>query len=100
MGSLIVGLVILGIVCIVLILILIEEIITKKICNKTKYRIIKGYSETYNTLVYKLQESFLWVFWVTIDEYLIGLNTIEELKREIKRRKNKNKHTKEVIYKE
>lgn len=100
MVSSIILFVLLGILWIVGILMLIEEIITKRICNKTKYRIIKGYSETYNTTVYKLQESFLWVFWVTIDEYLIGLNTIEELKREIKRRKNKNKHPKEVIYKE
>lgn len=100
MAGLIVVLVILGIVCVVLILILIEEIITKKICNKTKYRIIKSYSEMYETSVYKLQESFLWIFWVTIDEYLIGINSIEDLKREIKILKNKNKTKKEVVYEE
>lgn len=101
MVSLIIYLVI-GIACILLILILIEDIITKKICNKTKYRIIKGYSKKHNTLVYKLQESFLWVFWLTVDEYLIGIYTIEGLKCEIKRikNKNKNKHKKEVVYEE
>jgi hypothetical protein len=83
----------------VAILLLIEEIITKKICNKTKYRIIKSYSEMYDTSVYKLQESFLWIFWVTIDEYLIGINSIEDFKREIERLK-RIKPQKEVIYEE
>ena len=90
---------ILGICLIVLILILIEEIITKKICNKTKYRIIKGDGEKYyNRVVYKLQESFLWIFWTTIDEFPVGIYSVDDVKNEIKRLKNINK--KEVLYEE
>jgi hypothetical protein len=79
------------------ILLLIECIIAKYFHDTTKYRIVKCYSKQYNS-IYKLQESFLLVFWITVAEYPAGLCSIEEVKRQIERFKRKTK--KEVVYKE
>lgn len=65
----------------------------------TKYRIITGYSETYNESAYIIQERYLWFFWTNLGEYCTSVYTLEDVKNKIKRLKS-IKSKKEVVYKE
>lgn len=61
-----------------------------------KYRIIKSYNAFSWIPNHVLQKRFLWFFWIDIGEYPTTRYSLEDVKREIKRLKNK----KEVVYKE
>ena len=62
----------------------------------TKYRIIKSYNAFSLIPNHILQKRFLWFFWIDIGEYPTNRYSLEDVKREIKRLKNK----KEVVYEE
>ena len=61
-----------------------------------KYRIIKSYNAFSWIPIHILQKRFLWFFWIDLGEYPINRYSLEDVKREIKRLKNK----KEVVYEE
>ena len=83
---------------IALLLALIQEMTSKNIFNMTRYRIVKGYNDK-GKPVYKLQESLLWILWCDVDEYSVGVYSVEDVKRKLEVLKKKNKKE-EVIYKE
>ncbi len=91
--ALFIGLII--IIFITLIIWLLDDI--KKITtNRTKYKIIKSYNSLDWIPNYILQKRFLWFFWIDIKEFPTNHYSLEDVKNEIKRLKDK----KEVLYKE
>lgn len=73
--------------------------IKKITTNRTKYRIIKSYSKTYNESAYIIQERYLWFFWIYVGEYCTSVYALEEVKSQIERLK-RIKTKKEVLYEE
>lgn len=74
---------------------LLENII-KITTNRTKYRIIKSYNSLSWIPNHILQKRFLWFFWIDIREFPTNHYSLEDVKNEIKRLKDK----KEVVYEE
>lgn len=70
--------------------------IKKITTNRTKYRIIKSYDSLSWIPNYILQKRFLWFFWIDVREFSTNCYSLENVKNEIKRLKNK----KDVVYEE
>lgn len=74
---------------------LIDSIIEKYFCGIFKYRIVKKKVENLRTK-YIIQRRFLWFFWIDVREFPTNHYSLEDVKNEIKRLKDK----KEVVYEE
>lgn len=70
--------------------------IKKITTNRTKYRIIKSYDSLSWIPNHILQRRFLWFFWIDVREFPTNHYSLEDVKNEIKRLKDK----KEVAYEE
>jgi hypothetical protein len=91
--ALVIGLIV--IIFITTIICLLDNI--KKITTKrTKYRIIKSYNSLDWIPNHILQKRFLWLFWIDVREFPTNHYSLEDVKNEIKRLKDK----KEVAYEE
>lgn len=79
-----------------LIIVLIDGIIEKYFCSMLKYRIVKIKEDSKTK--YVIQRRFLWLFWIYVGGYPTNLYTLEEVKSQIERLKDKKEVV--VLYKE